>query len=191
MNKKLVSLFIIMFGLIVFLTGCTLESNIKDKNVKVVKNDNNIEVKIEDKNNEDDSVLVSTKDINLHDIDGRKTNYSFTYKNTEFSAKYTKDNWHVVDSYKITNKKDLEIICQALIEVHPIHGKDMVSYREVDDLVYEWMQHNFMYAILSDNNHWKDNAKDVDLDPADQGKSLAEMYESRTGSASANGDVDK
>lgn len=168
MNKKIISLILIMLIMIFSLAGCGLnvDSYVDTQNV----------------GNEDTiSVLSSTKDINLRDLDGKKTNYSFTYKNQDFSAKYTKDNWHIKNSYKITNAKDIGIICQALIEVHLIHGKDMKSYRTVDDLVYEWQQHNLAYNILPDDNSWKEHAKDVDLNPADQGKSLAEIYEARTG----------
>lgn len=168
MNKKIISLILIMLIMIFSLAGCGLnvDSYVDTQNV----------------GNEDTiSVLSSTKDINLRDLDGKKTNYSFTYKNQDFSAKYTKDNWHIKNSYKITNAKDIGVICQALIEVHPIHGKDMKSYRTVDDLVYEWQQHNLAYNILPDDNSWKEHAKDVDLNPADQGKSLAEIYEARTG----------
>ena len=156
-----------MIIIIFSLTGCDLEKKI------VTYNSTN--------NEEIESVLSTTKDINLRDLDGNKTNYIFTYNNENFSAKYTKDNWHIEDSYKITNAKDIGLICQVLIDVHPIHGKDMKSYRTVDDLVYEWQQHNLAYTILPDDNSWKEHAKDVDLNPDDQGKSLEEMYEDRTG----------
>lgn len=139
-----------------------------------------IENEAEDED-ENEDVLISTEKINLYDLDGKGKNYSFTYKGTSYTATYSKDNWHIVDSYKITDKKDIAIICQALIEVHPIHGRDMLSYRTVEDMVYEWTQHNIAYYILPEDNKWRKNAKDVDLDPADQGRSLAEMYESRTG----------
>ena len=72
-------------------------------------------------------------------------------------------------------------ICQALIDIHPIHGSDMISYRTSDDMVYEWLQHNFAYSVLPDDNLWKNNAKNVDFDPQDQGKSIKEIYEDRTG----------
>ena len=170
MNKKIIIASVIMLIMIFGLAGCGIKG--EEKNVPI--QDINIEENV--------SVLNSCKDINLRDIDGKKSNYLFTYNNQDFSAKYTKDNWHIKDSYKITNTKDLEIICQALIDVHPIHGKDMKSYRTVDDLVYEWQQHNLAYNLLPDDNSWKSNAKDVDLDPADQGKSIAEIYENRTGS---------
>ena len=165
MNKKIISLILIILVIGICLTGCG-------------KNDDTAETSSE----ETKGILSSTADINLHDIDGKETNYIFTYNNEDFSAKYTKDNWHITDSYKITNKSDLAIICQALIDVHPIHGKDMKSYRTVDDLVYEWQQHNLAYMFLPNDNSWKLHAKDVDLDPADQGRSLEEMYEARTGS---------
>lgn len=125
--------------------------------------------------------LNTTTEINLYDVDGKKSNYVFTYKDEQYKATYTRDNWHIEDSYKITNKKDIAAICEALIEIHPIHGKDMQSYRTVDDLVYEWEQHNLAYLLLPKNNPWKKYAKDVDLDPADQGRSIEEMYKARTG----------
>ena len=174
MNKRIISFLGIMIIIIFSLTGCDLEKKI------VTYNSTN--------NEEIESVLSTTKDINLRDLDGNKTNYIFTYNNENFSAKYTKDNWHIEDSYKITNAKDIGLICQALIDVHPIHGKDMKSYRTVDDLVYEWQQHNLAYTILPDDNSWKEHAKDVDLNPDDQGKSLEEMYEDRTGNEL---DIDK
>lgn len=175
MNRKLVSILIIMLGIVITLTGCSLKS---DDNSKATQSETEIDNNI----SEEQSTLKSTKDINLRDLDGKKTNYSFIYKKAIFSAKYTKDNWHIKDSYKITNANDIAIVCQALINIHPIHGKDMKSYRTVDDLVYEWQQHNLAYMILPDDNSWKSHAKDVDLDPADQGRSLEEMYEARTGS---------
>ena len=170
MNKKIVCALVIMLLMIFSLAGC---GDRKKNNSTITQNINN---------EENTSVLSSTEDINLRDLDGKKSNYLFTYKNQDYSAKYTKDNWHIKDSYKITDEKDIGIICQALIEVHPIHGKDLKSYRKVDDLVYEWQQHNLAYNLLPDDNSWKEHAKDVDLDPADQGRSLAEIYEARTGS---------
>ena len=119
--------------------------------------------------------------VELKDIDGKETNYSFKYEGQTFTAIYTEDNWKIIDSYKIKNKKDMMVICKALIDIHPIHGKDMNSYRTVEDMAYEWEQHNIAYSILPDDNTWKENAKDVDLNPEDQGKSIVEFYEERTG----------
>ena len=48
-------------------------------------------------------------------------------------------------------------------------------------MAYEWVQHNIAYNILPDGDKWKDNAKDVDINPADQNKSLYEMYKNKTG----------
>lgn len=169
MNKRIISVLVTMLIMIFTLAGCSIEY--KENPVSTQ------DISIEEKTN----TLSSTEDINLRDLDGQETNYIFTYNNQDFSAKYTKDNWHITDSYKITNSVDIGIICQALIDIHPIHGKDMKSYRTVDDLVYEWQQHNLAYNLLSDDNLWKEHAKDVDLNPADQGKSLAEIYEDRTG----------
>lgn len=125
-------------------------------------------------------ILSSPEDINLTDT-GDGKNYTFTYGDEEFSAIYTEDNWKIIDSYKISNVDDNLIICQALIDEHPIHGSDLVSYRTAEDMAYEWLQHNIAYEILPDDNSMKSHAKDVDLDPQDQGKDFDEIYEDRTG----------
>lgn len=171
MKKKLLSLLLILLLLIFMLLMYAL--------VDCVLNDD--EVELQNIGEDTVSVLKSTGDINLRDVDGNKTNYLFTYKNEDFTAVYTTDNWKIKNSYKITNGQDIAYICKALMDVHPIHGKDMKSYRTVDDLVYEWQQHNLAYNILPDDNSWKSHAQDVDLNPADQGKNLAEIYEARTG----------
>ncbi|SFP73825.1 hypothetical protein SAMN04487928_10745 [Butyrivibrio proteoclasticus] len=126
-------------------------------------------------------ILSDPSDINLRDTYGNGKNYVFTYGNEEFSAVYTTDNWRIYDSYKINNTEDITIICEALIRVHQIHGSDMESYRTAEDMAYEWLQHNIAYQILSDDSSWKVHAQNVDLDPKDQGKSISEIYEDRTG----------
>ena len=57
----------------------------------------------------------------------------------------------------------------------------MVSYRDAEDMAYEWLQHNLAYKLLPETSSWKENVKDVDLNPEDQGKSLLELYKDRTG----------
>ena len=175
-----ISIILILLIAILIVIGFRLNS----KEIKS-DNDNIVEVSKEnDENyiNEDEKGYIDNiQEINLHDIDGNEKNYLFTYKGENYSAIYTKDNWHIVDSYKITNEKDMEIICQALINIHPIHGKDKISFRNVQDLVYEWVQHNIAYNLLPEDNKWKTNAKDVDFNPEDQGKNLKDFYESRNG----------
>ncbi|MBR4210810.1 MAG: hypothetical protein IKR84_00260 [Oscillibacter sp.] len=125
--------------------------------------------------------LSSVEDIGLHALDDSGQNYAFSYNQEEFSARHTPDNWKIVDSYKITDTDDIVMICQALSDVHPIRGRDMESFRTPEDMAFEWLQHNIAYAVLPDDSPWKRSAKDVDLNPADQGKSFQEMYEDRTG----------
>jgi len=129
----------------------------------------------------EEGLLKSTEDINLTDVDGLEKNYEFIYDGETFSAIYTTDNWKIIDSYKITNITDIAIICQALIDVHPIHGSDMTSYRTAEDMAYEWLQHYVAYMLLSDDDPLKEHAKDVDLDPQDQNKSFQDLYKDRTG----------
>jgi len=181
MRKKIIVL--IMF-LPLLLSGCT---NIKEtkKTIKNVVNEVNERTSsdpfeyLELTYKEGESYISSSEDIALKSEDNKEKNYIFTYNNEQYSAVYTKDNWHITDSYKIKNKRDITLICEALIGVHPIHGADKKSYRTAEDMMYEWVQHNIAYDSLPDGNSWKSHAKDVDLNPEDQGKSLKEMYESR------------
>ncbi len=122
-----------------------------------------------------DPLLHSAEELDLS-RDG-DTVY-FTYNGESFKAVYTPDNWTIYDSYRVRNSKDMAIICEALSDIHPIHGNDMVSYRTADDMAYEWLQHNIAYEFLPDSSY-KQSAKDVDLDPYDQGKSLEELFSSR------------
>ena len=130
---------------------------------------------------ENSGKLSSVDDIGLHAVDETGKNYAFSYHQEEFLAQYTPDNWKIIDSYKITDTDDIVIICQALSDVHPVHGRDMESFRTPEDMAFEWLQHNIAYAFLPDDSPWKRSAKDVDLNPADQGKTFEEMYEDRTG----------
>ncbi len=126
-------------------------------------------------------ILDSKEDINLHNTDGAGTYYAFTYDSEEYKALYTEEHWRIYDSYKISNTSDMVIICQALIDVHQIHGADMESYRTADDMAYEWLQHNIAYEFLPEDNAWRVKSKDVDFNPEDQGKTFIEIYEERTG----------
>lgn len=125
--------------------------------------------------------LTSTADIGLTNYDGMGAKYYFTYKGEEFRTLYQNDCWTIYDSYKITDTHDMEIICQALIDVHPVHGKDLSSYRTAEDMAYEWEQHNLAYKYLPEDNAWRPSAANVDFDPEDQGRSFEEIYEDRTG----------
>ena len=123
----------------------------------------------------------SSTDVVLIPTDDYACGYVFSYGGEEFVAYFDTYSWRVYDSYKITNHNDIVAICQALINVHPVYGADWESWRTAEDMAYEWEQHNLAYQMLPANSHWRDDAKDVDLDPYDQGKSFRELYESRTG----------
>lgn len=126
-------------------------------------------------------ILSGVDDVALTDLTGAGTDYAFIYDDVPYSAIYTPDNWEIKDSYKITNAMDMAIICQALINEHPIHGKDMISYRTCDDMAYEWVQHNIAYSFIPEDSKWIESVKNVDFDPKDQGKSYRDLYEDRTG----------
>ena len=125
-------------------------------------------------------ILSSPEDIALTDTDGRGRDYTFIYGGKTFTAHYTPDNWQIVYSYLITLRPDMELIAAALIAEHPIHGRDMISYRVPSDMADEWEIHNMLYMILPEGP-LKLHARDVDFDPDDQGLTLAEMYMRRFG----------
>ena len=126
-------------------------------------------------------ILSGVDDVVLTDLTGAGTDYVFIYDDVPYSATYTPDNWEIKDSYRITNAMDMALICQALINEHPIHGKDMISYRTCDDMAYEWVQHNIAYSFLPEDSQWMESVKNVDFDPEDQGRSYRDLYEDRTG----------
>lgn len=126
------------------------------------------------------SLISSAADIGLYDTDGQGSSFSFTYGGENYSVRYWYDNWHITDSYKIRNHDDLVIICQALADIHPIHSADKESYRTAEDMAYEWEQHNLAYSLLPEDSQWKEHAKDVDIDPKDQGKNAYQLFRDRT-----------
>ncbi len=128
-----------------------------------------------------EGILSSVSDIGLYDTDGAGKNYSFTYGGETFRAYFDGESWTIYDSYRVTSESDMKIICQALISVHPVLGRDRQSYRTPDDMAYEWTQHNIAFEFVPADSHWYSSAKDVNLDPDDQGRSIEEIYEARTG----------
>ena len=164
--KKIIFILLIMF----FITGCN-----NNEELKVEEPNNNSEV-VEKENT---NTAYITDSIEIKKV--AKNDYEFVYNGETFKASYLTDTWKIYNSYKIVNSSDIKKICKALIEIKPVYGSDMVSYRTETDMAYEWVQHNLAYELLPEGNSFKDSAKDVDLDPKDQGKTLVEMYEDRTG----------
>ena len=172
MRKKIVcNLLLLLFAVSILLIGCESMGQVSIDNDKL---NEYLEVSQE-------KAEVTIEDLALTDLTGAKSDYAFIYDGNPYLAKYTPDNWEIIDSYKITNTGDMAVICQALINEHPIHGRDMVSYRTADDMAYEWEQHNVVYYLLPEDNRWIESVKSVDFDPEDQGKSYEELYEDRTG----------
>lgn len=107
--------------------------------------------------------------------------YYFDCGGETYTAIYTPDNWKIINSYKIRDKKTMTEICRALSEENPVRGADMSSYRTPEDMAYEWEQHNIAYDLLSDNSPYKGSVRDVDLNPEDQGKDVYELFLDRLG----------
>ena len=142
-------------------------NNIKQKNYQIIE--------------ENEINSNSNIEIELKDVEGKQTTYIFTYKNEVYTAIFKNGCWKIINSYKIKDTNDMKVICQALLDKHKVYGKDRKSYRTAGDMVYEWVQHNLAYSILSEDSEYKERAKDVDLDPDDQGKNFIELYEDKTG----------
>ena len=127
------------------------------------------------------SLLSSPEDIGLHDTDGNEHDYVFTYDGIEFTAIRTWHHWRILDSYRITDMADMQMICEALCSVQQIPDADGTGWRTPEDMAYEWAQHDLAYSLLPEGSDWRRQAKDVDFDPEDQGRSLYEIYRDRTG----------
>ena len=117
--------------------------------------------------------------IDIKDTDGQGRNYTFEYNAQQFKAEFSyridgKENWRIYDSYLIRSRSDMIMICDRLLTLHKIHGRDMVSYRTAEDMADEWEIHNSAYDYLPQGD-MKNHAKDVDFDPDDQGKSLGDF----------------
>ena len=125
------------------------------------------------------SALCSVDDLGLNTEDG--STYTFTYQGEVYQAVYRTDNWKIRNSYRITNSADMVIICRALSDIHPIPNAKGTGNRTPEDLAFEWEQHNLAYTLLPEGHKWKDNARDVDLNPEDQGKTLLDFAKERNG----------
>ncbi len=125
------------------------------------------------------SNLSSPEDINLRSDDG--WSYYFTYKDEDYYAEYSSDTWKIYNSYRIKSPRDILLICKALDAEHRVPSRDYESFRTPADMAFEWEQHNIAYEQLPEDNSWRANAKNVDLDPEDQGKTFKDIYEERTG----------
>ena len=128
---------------------------------------------------EGESLLSSPPQITYQYSDEDYEYYSFIYGDEEFSVLHDNDNWKIFESYKIRNSEDMKLICQAMIDIDPVHGADMSSYRTTEDMAYEWIQHNIVYDLPGLDDEIKDSAANVDMDPKDQNMTIMEMYYNR------------
>ena len=126
-------------------------------------------------------LLSSADELGIRLKGSKDRVYNFDYDGKTYTAIHTTDHWKIMDSYEINNEADMLIICQALIDLHPIHGKDMVSYRTADDMVYEWEVHNLAYVLVTNDEDMKAHLRDVDFNPEDQNCSFDEIYYNHTG----------
>lgn len=146
---------------------------------------------------------LSEEDLVLAQSLENENVYTFSYGGETYTAKYTPNgaNWQIVNSYKITNTKDMLVICEALSRLHPIKGC-LTPYRAAADMVDEWVIHNHVYSELqrmaaSTNFFIKqaisalsgkfgqaiESTQSVDINTPDQGKTEMEFLDERIGSS--------
>ena len=128
---------------------------------------------------EGETLLSEPPEITYEYSDGYYEYYSFDYAGKEFYVLHEYDNWKISDSYKIRNTEDMQLICEALLDIYPVHGEDLESCRTPEDMAYEWIQHNIVYEMPLTDARYKENAANVDLDPGDQNKTIMEMFKGR------------
>lgn len=88
---------------------------------------------------EGEPMLSSLPEITYEYSDDYYDYYSFDYTGKVFEVLHEYDNWKIFDSYKIRNSEDMQLICEALLEIYPVHGADLESYRTPEDMAYEWI----------------------------------------------------
>ena len=123
----------------------------------------------------EDEVIMSSK----NGID-----YVIDPDGLEVHAKWDKDeeSWKIYNSYLINNENDMYKICTALYNLHPVPtAKNSTEYRTIDDMVYEWQEHNkgYLYSKRLPDGKLKnmgiEATKDVDINPGDQGKNVYQL----------------
>ncbi len=123
----------------------------------------------------EDEVIMSSK----NGID-----YVIDSDGLEVHAKWDKDeeSWKIYNSYLINNEDDMEKICTALYNLHPVPtAKNSTEYRTIDDMVYEWQEHNkgYLYSKRLPDGKLKNMGVEatmhVDINPGDQGKNVYQL----------------
>ena len=123
----------------------------------------------------EDEVIMSSK----NGID-----YVIDPDGLEVHAKWEKDeeSWKIYNSYLINNENDMYKICTALYNEHPVPiAKNSTEYRTIDDMVYEWQEHNkgYLYSKRLPDGELKNMGVEatmhVDINPGDQGKSVYQL----------------
>ena len=120
------------------------------------------------------ATLGSAEDILLTTEDS--VQYQFQYHGETFRARFLDGVWKIYDSYRIGNDQDQIIICQALADEHPVRDKAGTGFRTPEDMAFEWQQHNLAFLLLPEGAPWKENARDVDINPEDQGKDIMQFF---------------
>ena len=120
------------------------------------------------------SPTISAADFAL--TDNGDDSYTFNYGGETFSAVFTPyigGDWKIYDSYKITNRADMVIICEKLLAVNKVEGR-ITPCRTAKDMADEWEIHNRGYSLAKSFSMTSaaERLKDVDMDKKDQGKTF-------------------
>ena len=123
----------------------------------------------------DDNITITNNENISCVIDSEGTKINATWNESDQS-------WKIKDSYLITNEKDMYKFCEILYNCHKVPtALNSNEYRTVDDMVYEWEEHNkgYLYSKRLPNSDLKNRGLDatmhVDINPGDQGKNVYQL----------------
>ena len=123
-----------------------------------------------------------------------RTRHEYKYNGKTYHADFNEatQSWKIIDSYEILDERIMRQVCHALLIKNPVPTElGGTTYRTVDDMVHEWKEHSKVYYILYYVFSWlntdiiyegMNRAKDVDINPGDQGKdAISFIYRSLLG----------
>ncbi|MBQ4570628.1 MAG: RHS repeat-associated core domain-containing protein [Bacilli bacterium] len=124
------------------------------------------------------------KDDNITIINNENISCEIDSEGTEVNATWNESNqtWKIKNSYLINNEKDMYKFCEILYNCHKVPtALNSNEYRTVDDMVYEWQEHNkgYLYSTRLPDGDLKNRGLEatmhVDINPGDQGKNVYQL----------------
>ncbi|MCR5816797.1 MAG: dockerin type I repeat-containing protein [Ruminococcus sp.] len=99
----------------------------------------------------------------------KKDTFTVYYKESKKTDGSTDEDWKIMDSWRIDNYEIMRIICQILMEEHPIHYPNSSKVRSVDSMAIEWVLHNSGYIDYTEKGDTEnaERCRHVDINSND------------------------